>query len=106
LLLFHAFLTLDNEHALKSILTPFAFPMCTSPLHTSVIWDLFSTLSSLYRIMALVSCMCFCYFRQLSLIIHQSLPLHVIRTLVHALICASIDYGVYRDLLSTSASKL
>jgi hypothetical protein len=54
-----------------------------------------------------VSRSCFYYLRQLRAI-RQSLPLHAITTLVHALICARIDYGnaVYIGLSSTNTSKL
>ena len=54
-----------------------------------------------------VSRSCFYYLRQLRAI-RQSLPLHAIITLVHALICARIDYGyaVYIGLSSTNTSKL
>ena len=54
-----------------------------------------------------VSRSCFYYLRQLRAI-RQSLPLHAITTLVHALICSRIDYGnaVYIGLSSTNTSKL
>src|SRR5688572_22967713 len=54
-----------------------------------------------------VSRSCFYYLRQLRAI-RQSLPLHAITTLVHALICSRIDYGnaVYIGLPSTNTSKL
>jgi len=39
-----------------------------------------------------VSRSCYYYLRQLSSI-RQSLPLHAITILVHALICARVDYG-------------
>ena len=54
-----------------------------------------------------VSRTCFYYLRQLRTI-RQSLPLHAITILVHALICARIDYGnaVYIGLSSTNAAKL
>ena len=54
-----------------------------------------------------VSRSCFYYLLQLRAI-RQSLPLHAITILVHALICTRIDYGnaVYIGLSSTNASKL
>ena len=50
---------------------------------------------------------CFYYLRQLRAI-RQSLPLHAVTTLVHALICSRIDYGnaVYIGLSLTNLSKL
>src|SRR5688572_13424665 len=55
----------------------------------------------------IVSRSCFYYLRQLRAI-RQSLPLHAITTLVHALIYSRIDYGnaVYIGLSSTNTSKL
>src|SRR5688572_1248896 len=48
------------------------------------------------------------YIILLATLIRQSLPLHTITTLVHALICSRIDFGnaVYIGLSSTNTSKL
>jgi len=54
-----------------------------------------------------VSISCFYYLRQLRSI-RQSLPLHAITSLVHALICARVDYcnAVDIGMFSTNASEL
>jgi hypothetical protein len=54
-----------------------------------------------------VSRSCFYYLRQIR-VIRQSLPLHAIKTLVHALICTRVDYGnaIYIGLSSANALKL